>query len=261
MHRVEHVMGMPIVVAIRDEHVEHGVVEGVFDWFRWVDAVFSTYRADSEISRLNAGELSLAHAHPDVRAVLRRCDELRDETDGFFDIRTSPGSSIDPSGFVKGWSVDRASLLLDRAGVLDYAVNAGGDLVLRGRPWRIGVQHPGRRDAVARVVELANAAVATSGEYARGAHIVDPHTHRAPHGILSVTVTGRDLATSDAYATAAFAMGARRAPHWTARLEHHEAMTILADGRVLSTPGFPEAQPAPGPLTAGSQNRAVAFRS
>jgi thiamine biosynthesis lipoprotein len=57
--------------------------------------------------------------------------------------------------------------------------------------------------------------------------------------VLSVTITGPDLATADAYATAAFAMGAR-APEWTASLPSgYEAMTILADDRVLSTPGFP----------------------
>jgi len=50
-------------------------------------------------------------------------------------------------------------------------------------------------------------AVATSGAYARGDHVLDPHTRRAPEGVLSVTITGPVLATADAYATAAFAMG------------------------------------------------------
>jgi thiamine biosynthesis lipoprotein len=58
--------------------------------------------------------------------------------------------------------------------------------------------------------------------------------------VLSVTITGPELATADAYATAAFAMGTD-APAWTLRLRGYEAMTILADGTVLSTPGFPGA--------------------
>ena len=53
-----------------------------------------------------------------------------------------------------------------------------------------------------------------------------------------MTITGPDLGTADAFTTAAFAMGAERAIHWTARLRGYEAMTILTDGRVLSTPGF-----------------------
>lgn len=243
IRRVEHVMGMPIVVDVRDEHADDAVLDDMFDWLRWVDATFSTYKHDSEISRLNRGELALEDAHPDVVDVLDRCEQLRIETDGYFDVRAASAEFVDPSGLVKGWSVDRAAALLDEAGLRNYAVNAAGDMRLRGRAvpelhWRVGIQHPLEPDQVARVLDTTDLAVATSGEYARGAHVFDPHTHRPPAGMLSVTITGPDLATADAYATAAFAMGAARAPHWTARLRGYEAMTVLADGSVLSTPGF-----------------------
>jgi thiamine biosynthesis lipoprotein len=79
--------------------------------------------------------------------------------------------------------------------------------------------------------------VATSGAYERGEHIVDPRTGRSPRGVLSVTVAGPDLGTADAYSTAAFAMGLD-GPAWTATLAGYSALTILADGRVLSTPGL-----------------------
>lgn len=230
-------MGMPIVVEVRDEVADH-VLDEVFDWFREVDERFSTYKETSEISRLNRGELALDDAHPDVRAVLDRCDELRAETKGYFDVRAARDDAIDPSGLVKGWSVDRAARILDEAGTRDYAVSAGGDMVVRGAVWRVGIQHPFERDKVAKVVEATELAIATSGEYERGAHVFDPHTHRPPTGVLSVTITGPDLGTADAYATAAFAMG-EDGPAWTARLAGYDAMTILADGRVLSTPGFP----------------------
>jgi FAD:protein FMN transferase len=243
VRRVEHIMGMPIVVDVRDEHVDDGVLDDMFDWLRWVDATFSTYKDDSEISRLNRGELALEDAHPDVVEVLDRCERLRAETDGYFDLRAASPELVDPSGLVKGWAVDRSAELLDAAGLRNYALNAAGDMRLRGRAvpelhWRVGIQHPLELDQVARVIETTDLAVATSGEYARGAHVFDPHTRLPPQGILSVTITGPDLATADAYATAAFAMGAERATHWTARLRGYEAMSILADGRVLSTPGF-----------------------
>ena len=70
-------MGMPIVVDVRDEEVEEAVLDRMFDWLRWVDATFSTFRADSEISRLNRGLLALDDAHEHVRDVLARCEELR----------------------------------------------------------------------------------------------------------------------------------------------------------------------------------------
>ena len=231
MLRVEHIMGMSIVVEVRD-----GDVPGdVFDWFRRVDATFSTYKDNSEISRMRRGELSRADASEDVQRVLDRCDELREETSGFFDV---DAVGLDPSGFVKGWSVDEAAAILERGGAREYAINAGGDIRTRGR-WRIGIQHPLEPHAVAKIVEANDLAVATSGAYERGDHVRDPHSGYTPAGILSVTITGPDLGTADAYATAAFAMGGHRAPNWTARLRGYEAMTILADGRVLLTPGFP----------------------
>jgi thiamine biosynthesis lipoprotein len=243
VHRVEHVMGMPIVVDVRDADVDDAVLDRMFDWLRVVDATFSTYKADSEVSRINRGELALEDASPDVREVLDRCEELRHETKGYFDAHPASPSELDPSGLVKGWSVDRAAVILDEAGLRNYCVNAGGDMLVRGRAipddvWRVGIQHPLELDKVAKVVVSNDLAVATSGAYARGEHVIDPHTRRAPEGVLSVTITGPVLATADAYATAAFAMGLE-GPKWTARLRGYEAMTILADETVLSTPGFP----------------------
>lgn len=238
-------MGMPIILDLRDPQIGNDAIDDVFAWFRWVDATFSTFKPDSEICRLDRGELALDDAHPDVRAVLARCDELCAETGGYFDVRAGASRQLDPSGLVKGWSVDRAAAILDAAGATSYAVNAGGDIRLRGGAlpetvWRVGIQHPLERDRIAAVVETRDLAVATSGEYERGEHVFDPHTGRPPSGVLAVTITGPDLATADAYATTAFAMGTRAA-QWTATLEGYEAMTILADGRVLLTQGFPSA--------------------
>jgi len=106
------------------------------------DATFSTYEHDSEISRLGRGELALEEAHPDVRHVLPRCEELRGETRGYFDTRAAGG--LDPSGLVKGWAVDRAAEMLGQAGMRNFAVNAGGDMRLSGRAipelsWRVGI--------------------------------------------------------------------------------------------------------------------------
>ena len=241
--RVEHVMGMPILIDIRDEKIDGAVLDTAFEAFRAVDDRFSTYKDDSEVMRINRGELAIEDAHPDVRAILARCDELRGQTRGYFDARAADGRVIDPSGLVKGWSVDRVAALLTGADVRNFAVSAGGDVITRGRGlpdtcWRVGIQHPRISDKVAKVVVAHDLAIATSGAYARGDHVINPHTRRPPSGVLSVTITGPELATADAFATAAFAMGTN-GPAWTARLRDYEAMTILEDGRVLSTPNFP----------------------
>jgi len=242
--RVEQIMGLPVVVDVRDDDEAGPAVDELFDWLRWVDATFSTFKEDSEISRINRGLLRREDAHRDVRHVLEQCELLCHETDGYFDMR-APDGSIDPSGLVKGWSVDRAAAILDAAGLHNYAVSAGGDMRVLGRAvpelaWSIGIQHPLDRQLIAAVIETTDLAIATSGSYARGDHVWNPHTGRAPAGILSATIVGPELAIADAYATAAFAMGPELAPHWTARLDGYEAMTILADETVFKTGGFPD---------------------
>jgi thiamine biosynthesis lipoprotein len=233
-------MGMPVRVDVRDEGVDRRATERVFAWLRFVDTTFSTYRPDSEISRLDRGELAPRDVHPLVAEVLEHCERLRRATRGAFDARAR--GPLDPSGYVKGWSVDRAAAMLAAAGARNFCVDGGGDLVVRGgaapgRGWRVGIRHPRRGDRVAAVLELTDAAVATSAAYERGEHIVDPRTRRPAGGVLAVTVVGPDLATADACATAAFAMGVR-GPAWTARLRGYEALTIMPGDRVLCTPGL-----------------------
>ena len=244
IRRVEQIMGLPVVVDVRDDGEAGPALDQLFDWLRWVDAAFSTFKENSEISRINRGGLHREDAHLDVRQVLDRCDRLRDETDGYFDMR-APDGSIDPAGLVKGWAIDRAAAILDGAGLHNYAVSGGGDMRVLGRAipdlaWRVGIQHPLERHEVAAVVETTDLAIATSGAYARGDHVWNPHSGSAPRGVLSVTIVGPELGAADAYATAAFAMGPERAPHWTARLRGYEAMTILADETVFKTGGFPD---------------------
>jgi thiamine biosynthesis lipoprotein len=214
---VEHVMGMPVRVS--------GDVDArrVFAWLRWVDATFSTYLQDSEISRLDRG--ALERPHPLVRSVLARCEALRVETGGLFDVRA--GGRLDPSGFVKGWAVQRAAAF----GRGRFLIDAGGDVVLRGA-WRVGIRHPYEPGRLAAAITVRDCAVATSGTYERGPHIVDPRTGRPATGVSSVTVIGRDLGTADAYATAAFVAGD---PRWSAGLA---AMTIAGE-RVFTTPSWP----------------------
>ncbi|WP_037502563.1 FAD:protein FMN transferase [Solirubrobacter soli] len=230
--RVERVMGTVVSLDMRA-----GSHEGVADAMQWLheaDRRFSTYRADSDIARLERGELLPCDADDDVRWVLDRCAALREETGGFFDIRAT--GRLDPSALVKGWATQRAADILDAGGLTDYCLTVGGDVIARGGPWRVGIQHPLDRDAIAARVLAGDLAIATSGTYERGEHIRAPHG--TPTGVLSVTVTGPDLGTADAYSTAAFAMGIA-GPQWTLGLVGYEALTILADGTVLQTPGFP----------------------
>jgi thiamine biosynthesis lipoprotein len=238
---VEHVMGTVVSLHVRDAGPRPvAAVERAWAWLHEADERFSTYRATSEIRKLDAGTLALEDAHADVRWVLEACAVLRDRTGGAFDVRAVE-DTLDPSAYVKGWALQCAADLLGARGLHDFCLSGGGDVITRGGPWRVGVQHPLDRRALAAVAGVRDAAVATSGTYERGAHIRDPWTGGDPRGVLSVTVTGPDLGIADALSTAAFAMGAD-GPAWTLGLRGYEAMTVLEDHTVLSTPGFPLAE-------------------
>ncbi len=231
-------MGTVVSIDVRsaDGPID-AAVERAVAWFHAVDARFSTFRDDSEIRRLDRGELPLDDCHPDVRHVLRTCEDLRQASNGVFDVRRHrPDGGLDPSGFVKGWAVDEAADLLAAAGATAFSINAGGDAVVRGEPepgmpWRVGIRHPGDRGALAAVLEIRDNAVATSGHYERGSHIRDPRTGAGASGLVSVTVLGPHLGTADAYATAAFAMGGQ-GPGWVARQEGFGVLAIDEAGLV-----------------------------
>jgi thiamine biosynthesis lipoprotein len=251
LRRMEAVMGTVATVHIADPLPAadlEGLVRTVFDWLHEVDRRFSTYREDSEVSRLARGEVSVAGCSEDLQLVLDRCAELRHSTGGYFDPYAT--GQLDPSGYVKGWSVQVASERLTAAGALNHLVAAGGDFQTRGRPtngadWRIGVRHPWRADRLAWVLHGTDLAVATSGTYERGAHVIDPRRGVPAAGLRSVTVVGRDLGVTDAYATAALAAGSPWLD-WLARLDGYAVAAVTADGRAFRSTTLPCLSPTGG---------------
>jgi len=251
VRRAEEMWGTVCSIDVRD-NVDPAAVDACFEWFTRVDELFSTWRTGTEIMRIGRGELASADAAPEVQEVLALSEQMRLETDGAFDIRAAaragvppaPGRApLDPSGVVKGWAVERAGVILRDAGAECFMINAGGDVVTRGAPagsdgWRIGIQHPWERDRVAAVVRARDMAVATSGRYERGDHVLDPRTGKPATGFASVTVVGADLAVADAFATAVVVLATGRGLQWMTTRAGYEAMAITDNRAVLFTPGF-----------------------
>jgi thiamine biosynthesis lipoprotein len=245
-HHVEAVMGTVISIDVHDEVAGRPGLREVLDWFHHVDRTFSPYRADSAVTRLGRGELRSEWVDPDVREVLRTCDDLRDRTGGTFDVWAVPapnGTTFDPCSYVKGWSVEVAAARLEAAGLSRFCLNAGGDVLVRGTPadgpaWRIGIRDPHRGGGVVRVVELGGrGAVATSGTYERGAHLVDPRTGERPADVASATVVGPDLGVADAYSTALFVLGPDGLG-WLAGEPGYDGVLVHHDGQVRATAGL-----------------------
>lgn len=244
-------MGTAFTIDIRDPGTWNAAISEVTGWLHHVDEVFSTYRADSDISRLRRGELPDAgpgSASPLVAEVLALCAQAEEETSGYFTI-SLPGGT-DPTGLVKGWAIERASGILRRHGSGNHSVNGGGDIQVageaspaHGQPWRVGISDPLDRTRILAVVAGRDIAVATSGVAERGYHIINPRTGAPADQLASATAVGRSLTLVDAYATAAFAMGPT-ALAWASMIPGIEIMLVAPDGAVSRTPCFP-GPPAP----------------
>jgi thiamine biosynthesis lipoprotein len=248
VRHVELVMGTAVSIDVADPLPAADVtamIDDVCGWLHEVDERFSTYRPNSEVNRVQRGELRSADFSPDLTHVLETCADLWRETDGYFDAYAT--GRLDPSGYVKGWAVEVASARLAAAGSTRHCLNAGGDIRTRGRnadggDWRVGIRHPWLADKLSWVLAVGDGAVATSGTYERGDHVFNPRDGGPAKGLRSVTVVGPDLALADAYATTALAMG-EAGLAWLATLTGRgfESAAVTDDGRAFTSDGLPVA--------------------
>jgi len=176
-------------------------ISKVHDFYIEVDNQLSTYKSDSAVSLIRKNRLKIEDAPEIVKEVWLGCLEAKKLSAGAFDPWAVEGG-FDPSGFVKGWAAEKGADMLVSAGCDEVQINAGGDICLRGGPWKIGIVNPDNKQEILQVFELTNENIATSGHYERGAHIKDPHTGLIAIGAKSGTVIGPDGGLTDAFATA-----------------------------------------------------------
>lgn len=244
--RAEHVWSTVVSIDVRDDDAPVATVDAAWEQVREelhrIDRVYSTFRDDSVVSRIRRGELRRVD-DTDVVEVLDLCLQARAITRSAFDPWAVPGG-FDPSGLVKGWAADRCTSILREHGLRSVSVDAGGDVTCRGtidgRPWPIGIAHPDDPREVVAVVEVLDAAVATSGTSQRGEHVRDTrpsHGSRAASGARQATVIGPDGAIADALATALVVAGTEGA-EWFARLPDWSACLVQGDVLTSWGPAF-----------------------
>ncbi|HUC95752.1 MAG TPA: FAD:protein FMN transferase [Candidatus Saccharimonadia bacterium] len=209
MKKTKLIMGMPITIEIV-EGATNEIIDNIFKYFNKIDERFSTYKQNSEISKINKG-LPKSKWSKDMKSILGLCQETKATTNGYFDIYHD--GKLDPSGLVKGWAIYNASKLLQKKRVKNFYIEAGGDIQVDGtdakkKPWAIGIRNPFNIDEIIKVVQLKNKGMATSGTYIRGQHIYNPHSKGQDiTDVRSLTVVATNVYEADRFATAAFAMG------------------------------------------------------
>lgn len=161
---------------------------------------------------------------------------------------------LDLGGYGKGYALDRAAALLRARGVCCALVNIGGNVMAignkAGKPWRIGIQHPRKPEALATVELHDGEAIGTSGDYQRYfeldgerlCHLIDPRSGEPVRHTQSLTVlmpAGPHAgARSDADSKPLFIVGREGWQAMATRMEVANALRVDADGSVAMTPGM-----------------------
>jgi thiamine biosynthesis lipoprotein len=256
MRFLESVMGIPMSLDIPQEGDHEAAAAAAFDALREADAVFSTYRDESEISRLNRAEITLEETSPLFTEVVELGSRFERVSGGAFTLKDASGA-WDLNGIVKGWAAQRAAQRLRGRGVENFCLNAGGDVVAAGDsrdggPWNVGIRSPESAQHMIAVLSVRDMAVATSATYERGEHIMDGRTGRPPVGLSSVTVIAEDLMTADVLATTVFVLGLD-GPAWAAERYDCSVLAVTESGTFIDAGDLrrwiargPAATPHPG---------------
>ncbi len=242
---VHHAMGTAFSFVIADDNTPGSKIEKALAMacseIDSLDNRFSPWKSESELSRYNRGEVKLPS--PLFIEVVEECERAKALTAGFFDP-WALGVKFNPTGIVKGWSAKRALSILIEAGIEGGVVNAGGDIcVIPGRSYLIGVQDPFNSGEMLGAVEVTDA-VATSGSYERGDHIVN--VKGGTITTIAATIMGQDLTLLDAFATALIA-GGSEVLTLVSKLNELAAMIVKNDGSMLATSNFSFSKGAEAP--------------
>lgn len=127
------------------------------------------------------------------------------------------GMQIDFGGFAKEYAVDVLAARCIDHGIQHGMVNLGGDVRVvgphpDGSPWRVGIQHPRVPTKIISVVEVAQGAVATSGDYERFmlidgkrySHLLNPETGQSIHPqFASISIMADSCLVAGSFSTLA----------------------------------------------------------
>ncbi len=235
------IMGMPVTLVIEDASADKATFDKVYDYFQSVDNKYSPFKPDSEVSKIN-DSLPESDWSTEMKHILKLCEQTKQQTNGYFDV--FHGDKLDPSGLVKGWAIDNAAKLLNKLGLKEFYIDAGGDVQANGRAWKVGIRNPFNQDEIVKVVAVTDHGVATSGTYIRGQHIYNPFDDAEIKDVASMTVIGTSIYDADRFATAAFAMG-KSGIDFIEALDGFEAYMITADKQATLTSGFGKYLAAP----------------
>lgn len=253
-----------VEITIKDKRDDSKKLErGVEILMKNLEKKFNYYEPESEISRINRISPGERYAvSKKMYEALAIAKKINNATHGAFDVALGTGIwsldsgtreiffdtenvNLNLGGLAKGFIVDEGIKFLAERGVENAMINAGGDLYCLGDSgrdasgWNIGIRDPFELERVIASFTVRNEGVATSGDYERHGHIVDPNTGEvAKKKAESVTVVAKNCATSDALATALYVLGPEEGLLTIKGIKGAECYIIGKNGEIYASSGF-----------------------
>jgi thiamine biosynthesis lipoprotein len=263
--KIAYLMGTPVRVKVFGSNSPHLAMRALWE-IRRLDRLFSKFDPKSEVSLLNqlAGRAPL-EVSADTFECVKMAAQVNKLSRGAFDITLGhpralvlyPGTrklfikrrgvTMDLGGIGKGYAVESARKLLLKKGARSGMIDMHSSIAVFGLPagrqghktWKVAIQHPRQKEKLIGVVELRDGdSLATSGDYERGKHILDPRTGKPPQGCQAVTIIGKDAALCDALSTAVFVLGPGAGMELIEVMPGIEGLVVDAKGGVLRSSGF-----------------------
>lgn len=226
-------------------------IDAAFVEISRLEKLFNRFDEESELTKLNRSAFKKGVViRPELFGIIKDSIYYSEITNGSFDITARPFKrgeykdivlneerlsvrylsediSIDLGGIAKGYAVDRAKNILLSCGIKNAMVDIGGNIYVLGSApgkngWIIGIQDPMEKGKIVRKLNLKNRAVSTSGNYERGAHIIDPATGNPIERMIGVTIVSNTAEEADALSTTVFVMGPEKGKEFIESLNNVE---------------------------------------
>lgn len=231
-------MGTPVRVKIKGPNASR-LAKLAIEEIKRLDKLFSKFNPQSEVYQLNSGkEVQLSS---DTSRILKQAKGFSKLTRGAFDITLGRSDAkIDLGAIAKGYAVESARSLLLKKGAKSGMIDMRSSISVFGpKTWKVGIQHPRDKEKLIGTIELKHGqSLATSGDYERSKHIIDPRTGKPASGCQSVTLIGKDATETDALSTAVFVLGPVGGMKLIESLSEIEALIIDRNGKIIKSSGF-----------------------
>ena len=172
--------------------------------------------------------------------------------------RLSADAGIDEGAWGKGYGLELAGRVLQKAGVAGAVLDLGGQVLAVGsdaneRPWRVPVADPRDRQKTVAELGLTSLSASTSGNSERSrtvdgrriGHILDPRTGEPAADFGSATVVAPSALVADILSTAFFVLGPEKGLALSAALRkegvENEVLFLVVRGaglEAVSSPGI-----------------------